>query len=190
MAKAKTNVVDIDKMFQTVNVPAKSKSKIPVIAVDKIVLEAVKQYIETKKEIDNLNVKLDINGSIILAETSKKYESSKGEIPSYKIESTAGMVTISYKNAFSKPGDDPELLEHEKCNEYFQKKRAISIKAEKLEDNETISFLIEKIGMEKFSTIFDLKQELVAKDDLNVTQFDAPEEIKKFIKQYKAAIKC
>ena len=189
MAKAKTTV-DIDQLFKTKTASTTSKSKIPIIDVEKPIKQAVKNYIETKKEIDNLTAELEINGAIILNETGKRYEASKGDIASYKINSDSGMITISYKNAFSKPGNDPELLEHEKCMEFFRNKRSISIKEEKLEEKETISFLIEQIGMEKFSTIFDLKQELVAKDDLNKSQFDAPEEIKRFIKQYKASIKC
>ena len=185
--------VDLDNMFKKSKTTT-SKSKIPVIDVPTQVKKSVDNYISLKRQIDNLSVQLDLEGSVILQETGKKYSESKGNEASFKISSSKDeMMTISYKNAFSKPEEDDFLVEHERFSEFFKKQRMISIKKTLLENDEetqsTIEFLINKIGLEKFNKIFDLEQQIVAQKDLNTKQFEAPEDLKPYIKQYKAAIK-
>jgi hypothetical protein len=153
------------------------------VAAAKIAAEDAATLFQTK-EAELLAV-----ASGIYAQHAKDGTFSKSY--NFKGEEDPG-VQVVYSDKFSDlPGDAEEGIKEALGDEfdfdaYFEEKRVLTLSKT---DDDTVKFLMEKLGEEKFLDLFAIKVTLSAKDDMDRKQFDLPEAVRAQLKQNKGAVK-
>lgn len=199
-AKTPNNVIEFeDSKKKATNIlermtkqsTTKAKSKLPLIS-DESITEVVDTALELKKEIADIETRLDVQESLLRNRVFTEYARDKGKTSSYKLQGTGpNTLTCSFKNKFSHvPLDTKESLVNtlgEKFPQYFTEVYEISVKDTSVGK---IQELIDLVGEEKFMECFEVKKSyLKVCADMNSRQFELPKEVRNFIKQDNASIK-
>lgn len=99
-------------------------------------------------------------------------------------------VQVSFKDSFSDvPIEKKDLLRKklgEKFDHFFEEKRKLSLKDA---GDETIKFLMGKLGQEKFFELFNVEVSLTCRPEMDRKQFDLSPEVRMAIKQNKPSVK-
>lgn len=167
---------------------AKGKSKVTIID-KKEHYEVVDNFISAKEEFKNAEASLEIATANVLDISSQWYSGQKGYDSSVKLKGTTELITASYRNQFTgidyDKKDELEQELGEDFGKFFTEKRDITLLKT---DDETIEKLITMLG-DDFAEIFDVRLTLKVNERMNELQFDLPESVKPFVKQYKASVK-
>lgn len=190
MAKAKQ--IDVDALLRSNNAKSSGKrSSVPKVvgreALSDKVAVAYEAYRDAEAAFRAIEGTLLEVANGIYEGRAKEGQFSKSL--NFNGAETAG-VQVSYQDKFS---DLPIEAEGElrralgdRFNACFEQKRSISMK---ITDDETVRMLVEKLGQEVFSKIFEIKISLATKDDMDRRQFELPSAARSLMKQYKASVK-
>jgi hypothetical protein len=173
--------------------PAKSKQ--PIINDPKL-YNAVSKTASLIKDIKNLEADLEIQKETISGRVRKDYEDGKASQGSFKLTDKTGnpVIMTTYKNAFTQiPIEQEDTIRDlmtaagKNFDQYFTPSYEIKMKDTSING---VAKLIELLGEEKFEKYFEVsKQTIKVCDNMDSMQFDLPEEVKPFVKQYKASFK-
>ena len=105
-------------------------------------------------------------------------------------EQTGG-VRVSFTDRFSAlpATDKPELIAAlgERFDVLFQEKRTLTLKTEKTDDD-SIRFLLERLGPQTFSEYFDVQVTIHPKPGMDREQFSLPEAVRDRLTQFKPSV--
>lgn len=189
------NVADLLIGAATATGPAKGKSSVPEMTGHGALADkAAKAY----KAMKDAEAEFRLVEGEVLEVTDAEYakRSQAGDHTkslNLKGETTSG-VQLTYQDKFSALGIEqkPALMEQlgDNYGVYFEDSRKLTLK-EECTDDATIKLLIEKLGVEEFKRIFDIKLAVVCKADMDRKQFDLPEGLATLcgLKQAKASLK-
>ena len=193
MAKKPVAKIDVDDILNVAAAAsAESKnSKVPSISGFEDLADEITQLY---KDAEDSQAAFRKREADLIDKVNKKYEEAavRGTFSkSFNVlgNETSG-VQVTYRDQFTAlPADkEPELRNAltDKYDLFFRKDRDISVK---ITDDETVRFLLSKLGKEDFLRIFDVTQKIATKPDMDRKQFTLPVEVKLALKQYKPAIK-
>lgn len=167
------------------------------------VQKTVDELIANKAQMAKLTQAISDNESIIIGHVMPQYENlaRKGEFTkSLEVMGKKGRLLFVTSDSFSVPQDEDSLnalqeLLGDLFDNFFEKKRAISIKETALKDEKILNKVAAactKAGL-NIADIFEVGDKVVAKDDLDRKQFEVPEEkyptFKALVHQKKPALK-
>ena len=149
--------------------PKKSKSKVPIVEVDKSTQEIITDYINIMKDMETTKTKAAmLSNDIITAVTPLRENLCKENYETtVKIPDKDGnVITVSYQHKYSKA--DPEIVEdiekiigEDKFDRWFSVNNIIKVKNT---TDEKLNELIDLIGEERFGEFFSVEQNLVPKE--------------------------
>lgn len=193
MAKKPAANIDVDAILNvaaTASAEAKT-SKVPAVSGFEDLADEVSRLYTENEDAEAAFRKKEAD---LIAQINKRYEefANRGTFSkSINVlgEKTAG-VQVSYRDQFvditaDKEADLKNILT-DKYDLFFKKNREISVK---ITDDDTVRLLITKLGKEDFIRIFDVKQKIATKPDMDRKQFTLPSDVKIMLRQYKPAVK-
>lgn len=189
--------------ISTKTTTTKSKSTKPTADVDAATAVQVDQFVTNKAELARLEAEqLDLATAIVDVvrpqQDSLAYSGSFTK--SLDVPGKESKVVYVTSDRFSVPQDDETLSEirklvGKKYEEFFETKATISLKANVTKDEKLLNKIAsacEKAGLD-LGSIFDKVDKVVAKDDLDLHQYDLPAEklplFRALVKQSKPALK-
>ena len=193
MAKKPATKIDVDDILNVAaTASAKAKtSKVPAVSGFEDLADEVSRLYTENEDAEAAFRKKEAD---LIAQINKRYEEfAKRGTFSKSInvlgEKTAG-VQVSYRDQFvditaDKEADLKNILT-DKYDLFFKKNREISVK---ITDDDTVRLLITKLGKEDFIRIFDVRQKIATKPDMDRKQFTLPSDVKIMLRQYKPAVK-
>jgi hypothetical protein len=169
---------------------SKSKSKVPLID-DKEFREKVDEVIELNSKLKDAESSYKLAESVVLARVRQEYDTNKGANPSYKIQGTKKAVLVSFKNQFKQiPLENKSVFQEvlkEDFSKFFTEVYELALKDTSVAK---IQEIIDLVGAEKFKEVFEIKKSYIkAADNMNVLQFELPDEVKPMVEQYKGSVK-
>jgi hypothetical protein len=189
--------------ISTKTTTAKSKSTKPTAEVNPATAVQVDQYVANKGELARLEAEqLDLATAIVavVQPQQDKLALTGNFTKSLDVPGMSSKVVYVTSDRFSVPQDDETLAEirklvGKKYDEFFETKATISLKANVTKDEKLLNKIAsacEKAGLD-IGTIFDKVDKVVAKDDLDLHQYDLPTEklpiFRALVKQSKPALK-
>lgn len=189
--------------ISTKTTTTKSKSTKPTADVDAATAVQVDQFVTNKAELARLEAEqLDLATAIVDVvrpqQDSLAYSGSFTK--SLDVPGKESKVVYVTSDRFSVPQDDETLNEirklvGKKYEEFFETKATISLKSTVTKDEKLLNKIAsacEKAGLD-LGSIFDKVDKVVAKDDLDLHQYDLPAEklptFRALVKQSKPALK-
>jgi hypothetical protein len=191
-----------DRMAKPKGESKKSTStKIAAIVTDAVKL-AVDKAIELKGKLKALEAEEAQAQEIIISHVKPQYRSSAktGNFSkSFLVQGNTGAVSFVATDRFSVPKDEESQAEIKTCvgkkrfEEWFETKRTVSLKEGVLSNDELVNKIVETLSEAGIEDIFEVTDQLVAKDDLDRKQHELDDEafetFSALVKQAKPSIK-
>ncbi|KPL05705.1 hypothetical protein AMJ85_11100 [candidate division BRC1 bacterium SM23_51] len=169
-----------------------SKSKVPIVSGHE---EIADQAVEKKRTFKQAETEWKMAEEQVLQEASAIYgnRAKAGNFSkslNFAGRETAG-VQVRFSDKFSVlPAETKNTLTEtlgERYGQTFEEVRTLTLKQEKTDD-ESIRFLLERLGPEVFAQFFEVEVQVKPKPGFDRAQFDMPDSVRPLFRQAKPSV--